>query len=366
MINKENLKYGRMPENNYEIVVDKLVIDKLINSEEKTPQMAGINETQELLNRKIIVPNMENLTLVGIVDFESPSIYMDKDLLINVINCASYTNDYDVSYGFATQMQRDEMQEAVNILDYKMFDEKIQLKKGRMPEKDYEVIVNSSHEYEMKLNKTIDMKVNDKKLTVVGYYTSKDNIDYYLVNNNTIKYKLISEKDGFTVYAKDKNQALDKYKKMGINIKDSYQSAKDEYLEKQKEDIKADLTSAAIIAIISLIEIFLMTRASFLSRIKEIGILRAIGVKKIDIYKMFAGEIIAITTLVSLPAVLLTAYVLNTLKQVTFFSSYILINLWIVLLVLIILYGFNLLVGLIPVYRVIRKTPAQILSRNDI
>ena len=38
---------------------------------------------------------------------------------------------------------------------------------------------------------------------------------------------------------------------------------------------------------ISLIEIFLMLRSSFLSRIKEIGVLRAIGVKKSDMrYKM--------------------------------------------------------------------------------
>ena len=39
-----------------------------------------------------------------------------------------------------------------------------------------------------------------------------------------------------------------------------------------------------------------MIRSSFLSRIKEIGIYRAIGVKRVDIYKMFYGEIFAITT----------------------------------------------------------------------
>ena len=48
-----------------------------------------------------------------------------------------------------------------------------------------------------------------------------------------------------------------------------------------------------------------MIRSSFLSRIKEIGILRAIGLKKKDIYKMFAGETIAITTLASVPGIAL-------------------------------------------------------------
>jgi len=72
-------------------------------------------------------------------------------------------------------------------LDYKLFDDKITLEKGRFPENDYEVIVNISHKYDMKLNKTIPVTVNDTKLTVVGYYDSQENIDTYLVNNNTIK-----------------------------------------------------------------------------------------------------------------------------------------------------------------------------------
>ena len=72
---------------------------------------------------------------------------------------------------------------------------------------------------------------------------------------------------------------------------------------------------------ISLIEILLLTRSSFLSRIKEIGILRAIGVKKTDIYKMFLGEILAITTLSSLVGILLISYALAKLSKLTYLST---------------------------------------------
>ena len=64
-----------------------------------------------------------------------------------------------------------------------------------------------------------------------------------------------------------------------------------------------------MILAISFIEIFLIIRASFLSRVKEVGVYRAIGVKKNDIYKMFIGEILAITTMASLPGFALMAYI---------------------------------------------------------
>ena len=64
---------------------------------------------------------------------------------------------------------------------------------------------------------------------------------------------------------------------------------------------KNSIIFASIILAISVIEIYLMMRSSFLSRIKEVGILRAIGVKRSDIKRMFLGEIFAITTVSSMP-----------------------------------------------------------------
>jgi len=109
-----------------------------------------------------------------------------------------------------------------------------------------------------------------------------------------------------------------------------------------------------------------MMRSSFLSRIKEVGIYRAIGVKKSDIYKMFMGEIIAITTLASLPGLIIMAYILKTLSTIKYLDGLFLINSTVLIISIILVYGFNLLVGLLPVFNTIRKTPAQILSRHDL
>ena len=123
---------------------------------------------------------------------------------------------------------------------------------------------------------------------------------------------------------------------------------------------------AGVILLISFIEIFLIIRASFLSRVKEIGVYRAIGVKRSDIYRIFAGEILAITTMFSLPGFLFMSYVMYKLASSSYFSDMFLVNPLIMVICLALIYGFNILFGLLPVFRTIRKTPASILSRTDV
>ena len=109
-----------------------------------------------------------------------------------------------------------------------------------------------------------------------------------------------------------------------------------------------------------------MVRSSFLSRIKEVGIYRAIGVKKKDIYKMFTGEIITITTLASIPGIALMSYILKELSFIESINDMFQVDKKVIIITIVGIYAFNLFVGLLPVYRTIRKTPAQILSRTDI
>ncbi len=109
-----------------------------------------------------------------------------------------------------------------------------------------------------------------------------------------------------------------------------------------------------------------MIRLSFLSRIKEIGILRAIGVKKSDIMKMFLGEIIAIATLAGVTGIFVMAYIIKVLRTLALFRSAFVLNFQVVFVSIVLMYLFNILIGLLPVFNVLRHTPAAILSRHDI
>ena len=219
---------------------------------------------------------------------------------------------------------------------------------------------------EMKLNKTIDDNINGNKLLVVGYYTSKEDINDFFTTENTIKYKVLSEKSNMTIYSNNKAETMNYFRGLQMNIEDSYQKDKDNYVNGIKDSIKSSVVVAIIILAISLIEIFLMMRSSFLSRVKEVGILRAIGVKKKDIYKMFLGEIIAVTTITAVPGLFVMSYIIKGLQLVPYYSDQFMYNGVVLGISIAIIVGFNILVGLLPVYHVIRKTPAKILSGNNI
>ena len=357
MITKNDLVYGRIPENEKEIVIDKMVYKN--NQELK---MIGLYNLEKMLNTKVYLGNrLLEYTIVGITDMESPSIYVDNKELLNIIdNSSNLDNDmflYD----------REETNNNGLVYDYELYKNKININKGREPKNDYEVIVNDSLKDSFKIDKYIDdVKINGNKLKVVGYYTSVDNINSYFVNSNTNKYELIENSKNIIIYSKDKEKTINSFKELNKKVIDVYEVDKNNYMRNNKDSMKSSIIVASIMLGISLIEIILMTRSSFLSRIKEVGIYRAIGVKKSDIYKMFIGESFAITTLASVPGILFMSYSLHVLSDISFVSRNYVMNIYVVILCMIILYGFNIIVSLIPVFNTMRKTPAHILARHDV
>ena len=358
MISSKDIIYGRYPENDNEIVIDKMVYDKT-----KGLEMIGYYEVERMVNSRVFT-NKE-YTIVGIVDMGSPSIYASRNELYNIIINSKAGYDYDYGFGVSSVAISEELDNS-SIYSYDSYRDKIVITKGREPSGDYEVIINESYQEEYKLNKEIDKKVNGKKLVVVGYYKSEDDINSYFVSSNTKKYDLIENSKGIIIYTKDKDKVINNFKDIGVKVIDVYQSDRNSYIDSMKDSVNASLIVAGIMLGISLIEIILMTRSSFLSRIKEVGIYRAIGVKKLDIYKMFISESFAISTLASLPGVLFMSYCLYVLSDINYIGRNYVMNVYVMVLCIVIMYVFNIIVGLIPVFNTIRKSPARILSGKEV
>lgn len=360
MITEDDIYKGRMPENENEVVIDKMTYDKMIK--EAIPQMAGLKEIDKLIGKRIKINNMPQMTIVGITNLESPSIYMFETKFQNIL----YQNIDNNEYGYYSDYL-EETTYSNEYEDYNLYTNRIILKEGRYPTNDYEVLINYDRKEDTKLLKECDKNINGKKLLVVGYYTAKDDISADLVNPNMIKTLLIKKGKDIIIYPKDKEETIKKIREnYNLNVKDTYTYSKTKYINSKMESIKSSLTSSLVILVISLIEIFLMIRSSFLSRIKEVGIYRAIGVKKRDIYTMFSGEIIAINILATTPGILITAYVLYQFSKIKYIEGMFVVNPFLILLSLVLVLIFNLIVGLIPVFNTIKKRPAEILSRTDI
>ena len=357
-VSKSDIIYGRMPINDKEILIDTMTYNKMNEIE-----MNGIYKVDMLLDKEVVLKDdLLKYKIVGIVSLGSPSIYVSENEFINIID-NSYEVEDDYPY-YDTYYEEENMKK---VYDHTLYNDKIKIVKGNLPTNDYEVIVNYDFREEFKLNSYLEKtKIAGNKLKVVGYYTSPYNFDYYFVNKNTVMINLITESDSLIIYSSDKEQTINQFNINNKNLMDIYENDKSKYVGEKSQTTLASFVVAIVILAISLFEIMFMTRSSFLSRIKEVGINRAIGVKKSDIYKMFVGEAFAISTLTSLPAVLIMSYCLKIISSISYIGMDYKMDLFITILCLIITYGFNILVSLLPVIGTLVKTPAQILSRHDL
>ena len=346
-LKEDDLLIGTLPINKNEIVLDILALDRLEIDYKSRFKYVGIKNYDELLGLTLMSNNNE-YKIVGIAKTTNPSFFVKtEDINKLLISNLNFRNENDLR-------------------SYTEFSGRYTLKEGRLPVNDYEIIVNIDYKYEYKLNTAINQKVNDNKLVVVGYYYSPYDEIFYLCNDNTLYYDFLLEQKNISIYSKDVYSLKEKLLNDGYNANIPIETAKDKYIKNKKESSKNIITTALTLILISLIEIIFMIRSSFLSRVKEVGIYRAIGTKKTDIYKMFAGEIIAITTLTNLPAILFVGYAVNKLSESLYFEDTLYFSIPLMIFVIVGNYIFNVVIGLMPVFNTTRKKPAAILSRYDI
>lgn len=375
LISKENIVAGRLPENEREIVLDKRIVDKSFLGEYCDACMSGILTLNDVLDRKVSLNNellSDYYTIVGISDSGSPAIYVDPSQFV-LINKYTFevTNDDDFFRYYRQEEPDDDL--TGQLVDYKLFEDEIVLTKdwhgqSRLPENDYEVLLSDQYIDSFKIGKETKLRVNGKALVVCGFYktTEDSNISGYLVTENTIKIKQITEAKLLTVCTKNIDSVLSQLSEKNYVAYGTYQKSNEDYEADRAEQVRTIYIAAVVILAISAIEMFLISRSSFLSRIKEVGILRAIGAKKTDVYKMFVGEAVAITTLTSLPAMIFMYYAESFLAEKANISSLFYMPITVLILTILAVYVFNILIALIPVWNTMRKRPAAILARYDV
>lgn len=355
---------GSMPSDEHEVVIDRSIVDKFIR--EGKGNSVGLNTMNEFIGRRLHFESLDDYRISGIADTESPSLFVDESQVMYILTNG---NDVDTgtSYGLEDSSEEDVIKSG-KVRDIDLTKNKIRITKGREPRNLCETIINEVHEEEVELGKTVNTTVAGHKLTVVGFYSS-DAIDddTYYVHAKTIKSDYVLRQKSFSVYANDPSAVKRELENEGISSRQNDALDRKAYVNSRRDQLTSSLLVAVIIILISLIEMFLMLRSSFLSRIREVGTLRAIGLKKKDIYRMFTGEILVITFITAVPGIAIMYFMLTQVVRVAYYIE----GLYMVTPVMaVVTFGviliFNLLAGLIPVFATMRKTPAQILARTDI
>ena len=366
VLDPETLVAGSMPADPHDVVIDRSVIEGFIRDD--LGRVVCLESIEDFVGRTIKVPNLDEYRIAGISDTESPSLFVDPGQAMYIITNADDT-DSEVSFGFLQGGSEEiDYVRSGKIMDLDLSKNKIEITKGRRPEKALEVILNDYHRDEVKTGDALNMEVAGQKLKVVGFYKSDlADDDTYYVHADTIKKHYAGKQKYISAYASD--VTLLKYILDKAGVSSSLNDTRDRaaYINAHKNQLISAIIVAAVIVLISLIEMFLMLRSSFLSRIKEVGTLRAIGLKKSDIYKMFTGEILVMTFITAVPGIALMYLVLGRIVKTTYYLQG---QYMVAPVVAAVTFGlilvFNLVTGLIPVFTTMRKTPAQILARSDI
>ncbi len=188
------------------------------------------------------------------------------------------------------------------------------------------------------------------------------------------------------IYSYDKDFVYEDYHSHHLMIRSSDPAATEAYLtsllgrgsiitptdmlEEQMETIRVQVLLCVVgvlvvLALMCLCVYFIM-RASFMSRVREVGILRAIGVTRRNLTYRFAVETVVLVGLTLLPGYLLSSYFIASLSGATLFSTVFFFPPWLFGGLLAIIGGASLFFGILPALVLLRRTPSEILSKYDI
>lgn len=137
------------------------------------------------------------------------------------------------------------------------------------------------------------------------------------------------------------------------------------FAEMRMNVIVAVISVLVVLALMCLCVYFIM-RSSFMSRIREVGILRAIGVTRKNLTFRFAVETGLLILLTLVLGYILSALFIASLSDAALFSTIFYFPAWMAIGLLVVITAVSLFFGVLPAITLLRRTPSEILSKYDI
>lgn len=194
-----------------------------------------------------------------------------------------------------------------------------------------------------------------------GYGLEKvSNIEYCVIHSNNTK---LTEKYLSDILS-DKKPSPD-WRRTYITPQYLYSLA----LANEKGAIISSLTVYLIMIALMSLCIYMLMKGIVNSRVRTIGLCRSIGVKSKNIKFSFVLEILITVMFTSVIGYTVTSFVLWCLqsgKYASIISDVIYYPLWLGIILLLFIITISMVVGMIPMIMLLRKSPSEILSKYDI
>lgn len=329
-----DLVYGKLPENTQEILITKAMADSLVDSAQG--QDIGIWSYEHILFETLKFLDLD-IKITGIVDATYQVIFTNSDLA-----------DY-FTYSLTERMPLN------------WFDEETLLY-GSLPTGNQLLLPNSLANFDD--NTTFPIVVDE--ITISGVYDDQDLIPYTYATKETVE-RLRFENSG-RFYALTTNFSATNSELLSFDLIaiDELENA-ERIIERERQvALVSTLTTSLVVIGFAGLGFYFVIRSSLVKRQYEIAIMRAIGVYKKDIMRAFIIEILILTTITTLVGYGIATYGFSLLSN-SFLGELNLFNVSFLSVVggIGVSYFANLLAGLLPVWLLLNKTPAQILSKYD-
>ena len=334
-----------------EIVIDLVVAKNLLN--QSSMQNLGITTLEDLLNVDIIVTlkgSNENyeyiLDIVGISDTDNPVYYVKEETMYMIETLVPV---------------------------YEAFADLITISEGVIPDELELLMMLDDPDNTIPMASRTYMQFAAIHHVSGMYTTDEDTIPDILIPLELVKeaYYGISYNEhvrGSDIYihSNDIDATIKYFDSIELTSISLFEVEEDAYqLQRLAESVGTIIFTFVVLGAMS-ISYYFIIRSSLISRIYEVSVYRALGVTKGDIRKIFVTEIILITTITSLIGYLGTTILLYRVQLIAEeFFEFVHISIFSLVAGVILIYLINIISGILPVTNLLRRTPAEILSKYD-
>ena len=417
---EDMLLFGRMPSEEAEVVLDRLMIERFF---EESPEIANIiTDMEQMVGKTIATKQGINLTITGISDTGNPNIYIKPSLILKLRReNFSFITENAVQKKFPDYQSRElgitengrvevlvsratlqgeymsymakqygalvEQSVAVqNYIAWNFPEEDIEKEQERLREmeeyygmtlEEYVELLNSEAEF---LNYSYERTlIGSVRYVVVGCYDEAVEADF-IVPEEAVPYydkAVLNISPACYVYAEAEDaQAMeqkirdtipeDVREYLRLRVENEAERVISAYKEENYEKLQGRILIVATIFIISMVILYFIMKANAIDRMKDLGVYRMLGISKKSIVGMFACENFMITSVTSVPGVLLISFIGLVLSRIESLGVDITYPWYAIILTILFFYTANILVGILPVWRLLRLPPAQLAAKYDV
>ncbi|MDY5577398.1 MAG: ABC transporter ATP-binding protein/permease [Lachnospiraceae bacterium] len=215
---------------------------------------------------------------------------------------------------------------------------------------------------------------------VTGYFSEDMDVDYIVPEEalDQINQTMMSSYQKAYVYMDTENveEAQKQLEQIigdshaEVNLKVELVNEADEavqlYKEENHEKFGGRILITITIFVISMVILYFMMKANAIARMQDLGVYRMLGISKGNIIAMFGLEIFVISCYTSLVGVLGTTFVTFGLAGIDLLEMQVTYPWYVVLLTVVFLFTANIMVGILPIKKMLKLPPAQLAAKYDI